>query len=354
VGRGFFAACRLIAAVAIGAALLVVAVPAGACGCGAVVTTDQLGVYDEAALVRHDGRTEDIVMRLAMTGEPADAAWILPVPSTPAFALGPEELFEDLVRATRPRVEKRRDWFPPIVIGGGGADTVGAPPGSGVSVIGQTKVGPYDVATLAATDGTALSRWLTSHGYTLDPELARGVQPYAAAGWQYVAVKLSAPSQGEKLGSTLPPLRVTFGSAEIVYPMRLTATADHGPSLKLFVLAAHRVEPAGSAASDAEVRFAGWVDHSTGPALGTLVDRRMFLTRFDEQVEPSQVTDDYRFRFAERDRTYRMVVVETEPMYVLFLPAGYALIFFGLFVSVFAVVLALRWRARRAARAAAG
>ena len=345
---------RFVAVVALGSALLVVAAPAGACGCGAVVTADNLGVYDEAALVRHDGRTEDIVMRLTLSGEPADAAWILPVPATPTFALGPDGLFDDLVEVTRPRVEVRKDWFPPI--GAGGGDTAGAAPGSDVSVLGRTTVGPYDVATLAASDGNALSQWLTAHGYTLDPELAQGAQPYADAGWQYVAVKLSAPSAGETLGRTLPPLRVTFASPEIVYPMRLTATAEIGPSLRLFVLAPHRVRRDGQVGpTDSDLRFAGWVEPaSAGESLATLVDERMFLTRFDQQVAPESVTDDYRFTFADKDTAYRTVVYETEPVYVLGLPAGPVLIAVALvglvMLTGLAVLVVVRRRSKSAAR----
>lgn len=334
--------------------VLLGAPPAGACACGAVVTGDDgVHVDGETALVRHDGRTEEIVMGLTLTGEPRDAAWILPVPATPTFDLGPERLFTDLAVLTRPRVRVVRDWFPRWNRGassGGASD--GAPR---TSVVARETVGPYDVATLAASDGTALSDWLTGHGYRLPPAIATGVAPYAQAGWRFVAVKLSAAPGRDRLGSALPPLRVRFPSATIVYPMRLTALATAAQHVRLYVLAAHRVRSAGRVGpTEADVRFAGRVGPSTvaGTALADVVDGPLFLTRFDQYLgDPATVTDDYRFERAADDASYREVETVTEPVYVVGIPAGPLLVALGLLILLLApVVVAALVLIPRAAR----
>ncbi|MFB6395136.1 DUF2330 domain-containing protein [Polymorphospora lycopeni] len=314
--------------------LLLVVPPAAACACGAVVTQEGVRVNEETALIRHDGQTEEIVMGLTMTDEPRDAAWILPVPADPSFELGPEDLFADLAVLTRPRTVVVRDWFPPW--GRGGA-TAGSAPGDGATVLDQITIGPYDVTTLAATDGDALANWLNGHGYRLDPALAGGFAPYAAAGWRYVAVKLTAPDDRERLSRQLPPLRVSFASAEIVYPMRLTALARDAQSVRLYVLTDHRVRSAGPVGpTDSHVRFAGWIgpEAVAGTTLAGLVDGRRFLTRFDQRIEsPESITDDYRFVAAGADDDHRDVVYRTEPVYLAGLPAGPFLIILGVLLT---------------------
>jgi hypothetical protein len=112
---------------------------------------------------------------------------------------------------------------------------------------------------------------------------------------------------------------VTFASTSIAYPMRLTATADVGPALKLFVLRRTGCNgPARWGRRTPTCSSPGWVEPSpAGAALAGLLDRRMFLTRFDQQIAPASVTDDYRFEFAEGDTGYRTVVYETEPVYLI-------------------------------------
>jgi hypothetical protein len=344
----------VLLAVLFTASLSLVTTPARACACGALINPDNVGVTDETALIRHDGATEDIVMRLALTGEPRDAAWILPVPAEPAFALAEDALFADLVQLTRPRVVVEKEWFPRAQPLTGAAPGDGAAAG-GVDVIGQSRVGPYEVATLAASDADALSGWLTAHGYALSPDLARGVAPYVTLGWRYVAVKLHAPAGAQRLGRTLPPLRVTFRSTEIVYPMRLTAVAHQGQPVHLFVLADHRVRATGVAGGD-RLRFAGWLDPATlGSPVAAYLPRRMFLTRFDGYVAPAAATDDFHFRFEASDEEYREVVHRTEVQRILGYPAGPVLVVagFAMIATLAGAVVALvvlRRRIRRAAR----
>lgn len=161
----------LVLAALVAAQSLVLARPALACGCGAVLTPRDTAVADETSLVRYQGTpgrgtgTEDIVMSLRLAGSPSSAAWFLPVPAKPTFALADVDLFNTLAEVTAPRVEER----------GGGAGNGAAAPAPRVSLLQQQTVGPYQVATLAASDGTALRDWLSRHGYQLPPALASAV-----------------------------------------------------------------------------------------------------------------------------------------------------------------------------------
>jgi hypothetical protein len=303
----------LVLAALVAVQLLVLARPALACGCGAVLTPQNTAVADETSLVRFQGTpgagtpgTEDIVMSLRLAGSPSSAAWFLPVPARPTFALADVDLFNTLAQVTAPRIQ---------VEGGGGhgrGNAAAAPPQPSVTLLQQQTVGPYQVATLAASDGTALHDWLSAHGYQLPAALASAVQPYAAAGWRYVAVRFDPAAGQQTLGSQLPPLRVTFASPQLVYPMRLTRLASTAQTVRIYVLADHRVRSTGSVGpTDSDVGYAGWQDPASTPdALKALLPHRMFLTRFDQaELAPSGVTDDYHFGWAAHDTAYQRVQV---------------------------------------------
>src|SRR5690606_22460653 len=63
-----------------------------------------------------------------------------------------------------------------------------------------------------------------------------------------------------------------------------------------------------------EVTYANWVepnDLADHPALAELITERRFLTRYDHEVDPDDVTADITFTRAPSDGTYRAVVTQT-------------------------------------------
>ncbi|WOX09367.1 DUF2330 domain-containing protein [Streptomyces sp. N50] len=103
--------------------------PAWACGCGALVPggAQQVAVGREASVVRWDGRQEQIVMRLTVSGDARRAAWIMPVPHRATATLADPALFDTLDALTAPVHRARSHFWPqdgdwPLVSGdpGGG------------------------------------------------------------------------------------------------------------------------------------------------------------------------------------------------------------------------------------------
>jgi hypothetical protein len=296
---------------------MLVASPASACGCGAYVPSDgDARVFRERALIRYDGRTEEIVMGLSVEGESREAAWILPVPSRATVRLGDRRLFAELEELTRPLQRTKWRIGDEENQGAGSADT-GAP----VSVLERQELGPFDVATLAASDAGALADWLDRNGYALSDGLSSALRPYVDEGWYYVAARLRPEGAGA-LGGELDPLRVTFASERIVYPMRASSVASDSLGVLLYVLAPHRVEPPDgledllppATSPSRTVTYAQWVAPDAlerFPALEPFVDRRLFLTRFSMYlVRPSEIEEDFVFRYAPGDETYREMEVE--------------------------------------------
>jgi Uncharacterized protein conserved in bacteria (DUF2330) len=325
--------------------------PSWSCGCGAMVTSGsaELLVDRETSIVRYDDRTrtEQIVMRLSVRSEARDAAWLFPTPSPARVELGDRSWFEQLDRLTKPKVVKRRHWWGRP---GGGwftsdGSSAGAPPGS-VSVLGEKRLGPFQVATLASDDSRALAAWLERNGYRLNDRLADGLRPYVRMGWKYVAVKL-APDAGRELNGALDPLHVSFRSDEIVYPMRLSRLAETDQAVHLYVLGSHRVEHHGPQGHAFGVTFAGWVEprQVAAPGLRDFLGGRLFLTEVvNQRLAPDRINDDFRYRYTD-DLTYREVEYEDEYLTVLGVPAGYAIVLAGIgTVAVVAAVIAVRRR----------
>lgn len=294
-----------------------VATPAFACGCGAYIP-DQLGasVVDERALIAWDGSREDILMSMRVTGSSESAAWVMPVPSAPQVSLGEAETFVELGRLTAPRIEYRDSWWPTFswLTAGGSSDgaMAGAPPGAGVNVLDRQRIGPFDVTRLAVQDPAALARWLTDNGFPHPDGLDANLASYVADGWEVVAVKLAPAAEGESLTGDLQPLRLSFASDEVVYPMRLSRSAKTPQTVDLFVLADRRMEPtsipvAGNAPT---LEFAGRIEGSAvSPALAQFMTDNSFLTRWNNKLlEPASIDGDYIFEPAVDDTTFERVV----------------------------------------------
>ncbi|CAL9567187.1 hypothetical protein SUDANB95_04718 [Actinosynnema sp. ALI-1.44] len=277
-----------------------------ACACGAFVANEKLRAQQETALVELTGRTEAITLSVQARSTAEQAAFLMPVPARARFAVADGGLFAELDRISRPEVRTRR-----VVVDGDGSG--GAPQRGGATVVDHVEVGPYEVAQLAGTDATAVGQWLGANGFTLPTVLGGALTPYLAEGWLVVAVRL-APASGS-LADGLPPLRVEFETDTPVYPMRLSATAQHAQLLRLYVLADHRVDVGNPAPRGVapELTFAGPVDRSADhPEVSALLIGPRFLTRYDAEFRPDFIEDDIRITRSATDDHHRAVVVVTE------------------------------------------
>ncbi len=345
-----------VLAVFVGGLASSVATPAWACGCGAYIP-DQAGasVADERALVAWDGNSQDILMSFNVAGSSDKAAWVMPVPSAAQVSLGDAEAFEELGRLTAPRVEYRDSWWPTFtwLSTGSPADTAGAPPGAGVDVLGRQRIGPFDVTRLAAHDSTALATWLTDKGFPHPDGLDDNLAPYIADGWEIVAIQLAPAEEGESLTGDLQPMRLTFTSDTVVYPMRLSRSATTPQTVDLYILADHRMDPKAVPVADEEpsLEFAGRIEPAdVSPALAAYVRDGAFLTRWNNYLgEPASIDGDYVFEQAASDTPYQHVIYRMRNRGDL---TGLILLFaVASGIVVIAVVLARRRRAEGPRRA---
>jgi len=287
--------------------LLSMPYPAQACGCGMVLPKEgAAGITQERAIIRWDGRVEDIVMALQVQGDAREAAWIMPLPTPAKVKLGDPKMFDVLQEFTKPREETDYALFPTVGLG------AGAPGARAVTLLSREEIGVYDVSTLAATDAKALTDWLNANGYKFPPHAAPVLKPYVDQGWFYIAARITPSRAKDALGGELDPLWMTFQSDRIVYPMRPNALARQGLGIYLYILAEHRVTIDGL-----DTAFAGWIEPgalnvAAEHPIRQVVDRRYFLTKLETYIynPAEQVKDDYYARVVP-DELYRKVVYHT-------------------------------------------
>jgi Uncharacterized protein conserved in bacteria (DUF2330) len=331
-----------------------VAAPAWACGCGAYIP-DRAGasVVDERAMLAWDGKTQDILMSFNVSGSSDKAAWVMPVPSAAKVSLGDTEVFDELGRLTAPRVEYRDSWWPTftwLLPGAGLSETAGAP-GGAVNVLGRQRIGPFDVTRLAANDPAALATWLADKGFPRPDGLEANLAPYIADHWEIVAIQLAPAQAGESLTGDLQPLRLSFTSDKLVYPMRLSRSATTPQTVDLYVLADHRMDPESVpvAGQKPSLEFAGHVERADlSPALAAYVGDGTFLTHWNDYIyQPELIDGDYVFEPAASDAPFQHVIYRTRDHGDI---TGFALL--AVFASgavVFVVVLARRRRRKASA-----
>lgn len=115
---------------------------------------------------------------------------------------------------------------------------------SQVIVLDRKNVGSYDTATLASKDGTALTDWLSAHGFPVSTNLAPVIREYAREGWIFVALRIIRDR--DTSSATAPhPLAFTFKTDKPVYPMRLTGAGHKTCRVTLYVLGTERANTPG-------------------------------------------------------------------------------------------------------------
>ncbi|MGW1014355.1 DUF2330 domain-containing protein [Streptomyces termitum] len=334
--------------------------PAWACGCGAMIPDEdrRIGVDREESAVRWDGRTETVVMRFRVHGNAERAAWIMPVPDRADVTLGDPELFDALEELAAPERRDRTYFWPreddwPFDVGRGDGASAGAAPGGRVGVVGRERLGPFDVARLTATDPDALGDWLRANGFALPDRLTPELRPYVERKWEYVAVRLAPEKRGAPLYGELTPLRITFASTELVYPMRLSRLAAQRQTLGLSILADHRMEPRSAiGGARPEVAFSGRIDRPEGPVAALTGGAPAHLTVLEQEFpEPSRIDGDHVLRTVA-DTPYRRVVYTDRIATVAGVPAWLLATGGGAALVAAAAMPAARARRRRVPSAA--
>jgi hypothetical protein len=183
----------------------------------------------QKAIIYFEGTNEVMILQVKYEGPPRDFAWVVPLPSKPDVAAidANKSPFEEISLYT----QLRRRW------GGRGKGLQTEQ----VTVLERKVVGVYDIAILAASNADALSSWLNKNGYTFPKKRREVLGYYTSKNWFYVAMRIDRKAlksnEIKKLSTgELQPIRFSFATKEMVYPLKISSVNAGETEVLLYIL----------------------------------------------------------------------------------------------------------------------
>jgi hypothetical protein len=193
------------------------------------------------AVDKAQGKVEAYVS-VNYVGAAEEFAWVVPLPNNPQVDVIEAASFNTLELATNPRFlfpQRTCQTFDEISRSLDGR-TGSAPPGSGVDVLQQGQVGPYDFSVVGGTNGGDITDWLRQNGYRVTQPMEPLITSYTDMGMVFLAMKL----QGGKEAGDIQPVKMTFDAQQAMIPLRLAAVgAQPDTELLVWVFADRQVAP---------------------------------------------------------------------------------------------------------------
>lgn len=340
---------RLVVAVVVLVASMLLAAPGHACACGAAVPPGgaHATMNREVAFLHWDGTTETIVMQLDMDSSADNVALVVPTPAPATVTTADRATFTELAELTAPKIQHQRRWGIGLGLSSAsGRD--GAVAAKGPQVLTQVHLGPLEATTLAGGDLAGLQKWLADNGYSIRPAVASALDPYVRDGWAFVAMRLTSTTH---IAGGLDPVRLTFQSPRPVYPMRLSVAAQGPQRVVIFTLSDHRQQRIDDDAAhqSTQIQFAGNISSAVrDPLLRELSGNHGgYLTKMQVDIDQtSRISSDFEFGNAPDDEAYRQVQIVYDDATIPLLLLAPVLVTL-LAIAAFVGFLMVRHRKRR-------
>jgi MYXO-CTERM domain-containing protein len=231
-------------------------------------------------------------------------ALLMVTPAPPAVRLERIDLFQDLARVTAPDIDIEQVEVEDSSLGyqcddplfksggsgcggggwssgGGGGDFTPPPPPpdwDDPALDTILTIGPYEVVSLAASDGPALRASLEELGYVVDSADIDAIAPYLALGWTAIAVRVAID---ESLKGGLQPLSLTYPGTEMRLPLGVSRQSEPAETVvALYASAEGRYDFPG-----ATISFAG----RTGRAADAFLTRSILISQLDQGPEADPI-----------------------------------------------------------------
>jgi len=194
----------------------------------------------EAILIFHSSAeageaTEDLILKIQLTGHPEQFAWVIPFPREPRIAKEDPVLFRELFDYVETRLRSMHKSK------GAKLDAAEARPEAvpGVEVLSRKVVGSYDTAVVREKAAGALNAWLEQEGFQTLDDAEDVIGFYRQKGYVFACIKVSAEQVEKERPIESHPLRFSFktgGRDGIFYPMKMTGlqTAPFNVNLYIF------------------------------------------------------------------------------------------------------------------------
>jgi len=249
---------------------------------GAILPPDEIYYMYETyqkALIIYDEGHEDLVISISFSGNADNFGWIVPIPNKPDISKVDYSIFEKLSTETLPKqniLEKilgeQNYYYGGEMLESAPSDKALEEEATSVEVIEEESIGIYDYAILTADDPGDLKDWMEENGYRLptgsdyedyddynpfsteyksQSELWSDALPiikdYIDSQWYFVTVKInneykdSSGVEKQLEEGAVDPLRFSFDTTDMIYPMALTSISKRSISVTLYILDDHRV-----------------------------------------------------------------------------------------------------------------
>jgi len=178
----------------------------------------------QKAVIWYENGIETLILSTSFRGNAKDFGWLIPVPSKPKVDTASDELYTALEDLTRPKYQVDRGVME-IPYSATGLQEK-APVPQSPTIIDTKVVDVFDITTLSANDEKGLSEWLFKNGYSYPSDRENIIKYYIEQKWYFVAVKVNSSGLGYAQ-TTLSdghatPIKLTFSSPNIIYPMKLS------------------------------------------------------------------------------------------------------------------------------------
>lgn len=286
---------------------------------GGIFYPDNYYAYEtyQKAFVYFADKTETMVISAKFSGNAKDFSWVIPLPAKPEVDKSSASLFTSLENMTDTKTNS---------ISGDSLSfgLSGVSQSASVEVISEKTIDMYDTAVLKATNENDLSAWLKSHGYSYPAGQDSALKSYVDNGWYFAIAKVQPTLVNDtKTGialstETITPLKFTFQTDKIIYPMKITGIAlrsvksaatgnstvippDARPEIvsnripiTLYVVSGSKVEQ-----SSLGTDWANWLSESNLEILNTklggtkISGDKLFLTKMSAALSPEKIVDDF-------------------------------------------------------------
>ena len=169
---------------------------ASACGGCFAPPQNNTVVTDHRMILAIGSNETTLYDQIRYQGSPESFAWVLPIRGEVKVGISSDAVFSALDQISSVQViPPPRNCPPPPDCRSSNdfaaSENVDASVSdSGVTVLRQETVGPYETVQLRSTDTQALNKWLTEKGYRITPEIEPVIANYVAEKFDFLALKL--------------------------------------------------------------------------------------------------------------------------------------------------------------------
>ncbi len=176
----------------------------------------------QKAIIFYEDNTETLIVTSDFRGNAEDLVWIIPTPTQPKITKANEQIFSNIAELAHPQYSSGPR------IGFSRTLSAGAEKSS-IVVLSSEKVDYYNATVVMATNSKELSEWFNENNYAYPEEYEYVLNHYIKKGWKFTAIKISPKAQTSTeveldLREGHPtPIKLTFLSEKIVYPLKISA-----------------------------------------------------------------------------------------------------------------------------------